>query len=870
MPKPSMRRSRTLFERSTTWIIITLVLGGALVAGSYFGIRSVRERVELTQARMFLMISGFGVVSLLLILVTYTYQVRKRLLQEDMGGTLMAWLRSHAYLGLLSVVAAAAHATLFPLTNEISSGKVTGAILTLLVLSGILWRTVYARVPRLVPTRVGNLAFAQTHDEAEATRVELEKLKAGRSKGFIKAVDELVATPRKLEQTERAVVSLDIGERNAWDQAKVLVEKLQRKGSTEGTQRRLTRFMQGWKTIHLPLAALLLGSIAFHIYDVANLDRFLKSEPQKQFASASDCARCHSEIVDEWRLSMHRNAGTSTTTVAQSKFALALFPEFGKACVNCHQPLGVKFSQKASFPLAADPGSNPESSVENEGVTCVVCHTMPHAPPEMAGASDKLPIGKRSATSFGVMFGPPLRQPDQIPTSAHDVAVGFMTSTVTASQMCATCHNVKVDINGNGIVDPALIEVVKKAGGAPIDSNANGRLDENELDVKDGILQDLVLQTTYDEWQDYMFSNDGQGAACVDCHMPSAGRKPLIDRPPLSLRSEPRQRHKHIFVAVDYDLNGNYYRQKGMPRNAMQTVLEERERFISQAASVSVTVQAPNADGKIIAKVTVKGLEGHSFPTGFAFARQFWLDVSARTGSGKQVCLTADPRGVPSPCGSGKIASVTDELATCENQGPGLAVAAEPFGPPRGQRVKLASSQPLEHCDPWLTNFQKVLTDGDPDHDGTFNEVAHQSLLANVVKLRVRTADGQSVGPIPSGGSQSFDYAFDAAGAEGQPLQVKAILRLRHLPPYFVRALRSFEPVKGLDPDKLLLNMTVVDVASNEPLPAVRTTPAPETFADVILALPQDKTAKPKAIALALIGLLALAAVALRTSSSRY
>ena len=870
MPKPSMKRSRTLFERSTTWIVITLILGGALVAGSYFGIRTIRERVELSQARMFLLISGFGVVTLLLILVTYTYQVRKRLLQEDMGGTLMSWLRSHVYIGLLAVVAAVAHATLFPLTNEISSGKVTGAILTLLVLSGILWRTVYARVPRLVPRRVGNLAFAQTHDEAEATRVELEKLKAGRSKGFIKAVDDLVATPRKLEQIERGVASLEIGERGAWDQAKVLVEKLQRKGSAEVTQRRLTRFMQGWKAIHLPLAALLLGSIAFHVYDIANLDRFMQSEPQKQFASASDCARCHSEIVDEWRLSMHRDAGTSTTTVAQSKFALQLFPAFGKACVNCHQPIGVKFSQKASFPLAADPGANPEASVEDQGVTCVVCHTMPHAPQEMAGASDKLPIGKRSATSFGVMFGPPLRKPDQIPTSAHDVAVGFMTNTVTASQMCATCHNVKVDINGNGVVDPALGEVVKKAGGAPIDSNANGKLDENELDIQNGTLQDLVLQTTYDEWQDYIFSNDGQGAACVDCHMPSAGSRPLIDRPPLSLNSEPRQRRKHIFVAVDYDLNRNYYRQKGMPRDALEKVLEERERFISQAASVSVTVQAPNAEDKIIAKVTVKGLEGHSFPTGFAFARQFWLEISARTPTGKQVCLTADPRGVPSPCTSGTIASVTDELATCENAGPGLSVAAEAFGPPRGQRVKPASSQPLDHCDPWLTNFQKVLTDGDPDNDGTFNEVAHQSVLANVVKLRVRTADGQAVGPIPSGGSQSFDYAFDAAGAEGQPLQVKAVLRLRHLPPYFVRSLRDFEPVKTLDPDKLLRNMTVVDVASNEPLPAVRTTPAPATFADARLHLTRGKSEKPKAVAVGLIGLLALAAIALRTSSSRY
>jgi hypothetical protein len=140
--------------------------------------------------------------------------------------------------------------------------------------------------------------------------------------------------------------------------------------------------------------------------------------------------------------------------------------------------------------------------------------------------------------------------------------------------------------------------------------------------------------------------------------------------------------------------------------------------------------------------------------------------------------------------------------------------------------IEFVVVSPRQGCDPWLTNYQKVLTDGDPDGDGIFTEVAYQSKLPDIVKLRVRTADQQTMTPLKPGETGSFDYVFDASPAGGEPIQVRAVLRLRHVPPSLVQALDGSYP-SGLSSRTLLRNMTVVDVASNEELGETRTTPSP-------------------------------------------
>ncbi|MDQ4145672.1 MAG: cytochrome c family protein [Actinomycetota bacterium] len=812
--RPTLRRREGSFERSRPWGIAAFLLGATGLAAAYFGFRLIRQSSAGAASPTFWLISALGLAALLLVLVAGFYSARKRMLQERVGGTMMAWFKSHLYLGFAALVVAVAHWLLFPLTTDLTSGKLSLALLGLLVLSGAGWRLVYARVPPKVPRQTGNLSIRDTRERAADLRVEIEKAKVGRSREFQTAVDDLLAQRRGPDELAGAADALDDEEQRSWARVLGLAHDLELESRREKQQRRLSLILQAWRALHLPLALALLVAIGFHLYDVFNVGTSFEGSTDAEFASADDCASCHADIVDEWKLSAHRNAQTSTITRAQTLFALEKNPEFRKDCVNCHAPIATKFSNDTTFPLGEDPGVDP-TSAGTEGISCVVCHTMEEHPEELSGFSDDLPIGRRTRLNLGKMYGPPLEDPAAQPNSAHDVGRGFMTDEIASSQMCGACHNVAADIDGDGLGAAGSESV-------PRDSDGDGVLDENEIDAD----SDLVLQTTFDEWENYIFAEAGVGASCVDCHMPPAQGEVSAGSPLIG--SPERERNRHVFVGVDYELDARYYEQPGMPENALEDVLEERERLLARAVSIEVETQREDSS-TLSATVSVENRTGHNFPTGFAFVREFWLEVSARTTSGKRVCLVARD-GIPSPCSSGRIESPQDDLQTCDVQ----PIADE------GLDVEMLSVFPTSGCDPWLVNFQKILTDADKDGDGVLREVPFQSKAGGVVKDRLRAVtdpgDGgrQVLDEIPPGNSDRFVYLFDIGDAGVEQVSVEATLRHRHLAPYFVRALDPYFSRDDPTAAQLLENMTVVDVASNKPLGDDRTTPE----ADELVAAP--------------------------------
>ena len=224
----------------------------------------------------------------------------------------------------------------------------------------------------------------------------------------------------------------------------------------------------------------------------------------------------------------------------------------------------------------------------------------------------------------------------------------WWSTTVGSSQLCGACHNVKVDMNGNGL------SPVTDDNTSTTDADGNFTLDQNELDVDaNGQLQDLVLQTTFDEWQDYVAGFEARiksdprnkieaPLGCTDCHMPTTGdgKQAVVDFAPGLLSKPDRTYRSHMFVGVDYDLDTAHYEESGMPANALQTVLDARQALIESAVTLEVVDKGPNANGDDVQSVVVQNnLLGHNFPTGFAFARQFWLEVTAND-RGRQ-------RGVP-------------------------------------------------------------------------------------------------------------------------------------------------------------------------------------------------------------------------------
>ena len=830
MKPTSLNRPTTRFERARPWILLVVLLLILIGLATRFQFNTIRSLLDVRRTT-FALVTTLGVLTVVLIVITFFYSLRKRNLQERAPGTMMAWLQAHIYIGLLSLAVVFAHIWVPSFAEGWTWGKYALAVFGLLVLSGVAWRIVYYVVPPKVAENVGNLSVSDTKDKARTTKVEIDKLLAGKSAEFRRAAQGRL-NPASAQKDSG---SAPAGEEADWKRFLKLAERLERYARREVQQNRYARFLQSWQRLHVPLAILLIGLVGVHVWDTLHVRNAISKSEVRGLPPATACADCHAEIVQEWKLAMHSQAQNAPIVIAQTNLALEKYPAFGRACNNCHAPIGTAITDTPTLPIDIQNvlRAHPNGAVVDDGVTCVVCHTLANAPEERRGMEPDFPVLQGSANQFAEMFGPPLGEKSSLPSTRHSSSVGFMTNSVAASQLCGACHNVKVDINGDN-----QVTAFPGSEGNQRDTDGDRQLDENELEFNaDGKkLQDLVLQTTFDEWQDYAAVQQAEGKTvqgCVDCHMPSETQGALVSSAPGSFfaAAPNRPRHSHSFRGVDYNLTPGYYEQEGMPLNAREHVLEDRANLLREAMSLSIETSEP-ANGKLSATVTVESLlEGHNLPTGFAFARQMWLEVHAETSSGRPVCLAdANIKGniIKADCVSGHLDSPQAELKTCDP----LALAKLGLKASKNDElVQLNPSAvaPLSQCDPWLTNFQKILTDGDANGDGIFEEVAYQSLLADIVKTRVRVSDQQAMdalnntilvnvnGVIEPRDSASYLYDFDLAGAEGEEVIVTATMHFRHLPPYLLHELESGYP-DGITASDLLENMTVVDiktVASN-------------------------------------------------------
>lgn len=91
---------------------------------------------------------------------------------------------------------------------------------------------------------------------------------------------------------------------------------------------------------------------------------------------ASECGECHVDIYQEWMGSMHAHAWTDPYFQVD-----AIFDGSPQICLNCHIPLQdqqenlvLGFKDKARFKPITKPNPNFNRELQQEGVTCAVCH----------------------------------------------------------------------------------------------------------------------------------------------------------------------------------------------------------------------------------------------------------------------------------------------------------------------------------------------------------------------------------------------------------------------------------------------------------------------------------------------------------------
>ena len=830
---PTPKRVRKTWERPLPWTIVGVVGFLGAVAPGYLLIKVLQNGNGASGRGAFWLISALGILAVVLSASTflYTFRKRSRRLQEGSKATMMTWFKSHIWLGLLAFGVVIAHVLVRPVTFNLSTGKLALLVFFVLVLSGILWRLVYRRIPGQVARGPRNLAVVDTKQRLEGAQVQIDKLSAGKSPQFQALVQaRLRGEPPSALDPQAA--TLPDHERATWVEVNTLAYDRQGLLKREERQRHYARWLQRWKLVHIPLAAIFLGLVVVHILDVFGAGRAAFGGKTAQFPSSQSCANCHSEVAEEWRGSVMAHGVTSPFMVAQNALAVDENEKAGHAlgqlCVNCHGPIGATItgSQKLPFPgteNSSDPGATGKRNlIMAEGVSCVVCHALGDAPGPATGAIPFRP-NKSGLSSLGNFRGPPQSNPPPIPVPDHQINQGgFMTDQIASSHLCGACHIVEVDLSKNG---------------KPVDRFADPQ-------------PDLVLQTTFDEWnEEYRstFKEQSSMQGCVGCHTNPEAQK-LVSSGPFGASAPQRDVRSHTFFGVDYDLAPGH---PGLSDQQFQRQLDETEGLLKSAASMRVRAKVSKEDGGpfIAADVLVTDVgNGHQLPTGFAFVRQMWVEVKAEAVDADgnptgQVCLadvTAGDGTLVAPCSSGTI-TATQDLPYCDPSA--IAADTKDFaGFVSGDaQVQLApgAARPPGKCDPWLASWQKILTDGPAPRKGQIrHEVAFQSKLADIVRTRHRVFENLLMAPMGPPGFkgrrdpkdktkfiiQPSDFApirydFQLTDADGNKLKpgtqvkVTATLHFRHLPPYFIRALADFYP-PDVTAQGLISNLRIVDMTT--------------------------------------------------------
>jgi Cytochrome c554 and c-prime len=468
-------------------------------------------------------------------------------------------------------------------------------------------------------------------------------------------------------------------------------------------------------------------------------------QPPDPALTAAQCGVCHTAIYKQWQQSMHSHALTSPVTIVQTDEDLAgpfdntASPDPQKFCVNCHSPNVAAVVNQATLPV-------PVSTQYTDGVSCTTCHQFDGEPQKGSGGFAGNGQGHGYQTGFlpAKTYVGSLDSP--VGNSLHTSNSNGQDYNPNPNKLCANCHEVWIDYDHDGVVEKGL---------------------------------DLALQTTWDEYTEY--KTLGGRETCVSCHMAVVpGLTRAADGaqiPGQQLTAAPdRQIHDHSFPGVDFALDTPAQQQA--TEAARTALLQSAAYFTIDRRSVGFDDQGDVVFGVFLANTGT----GHDLPSGFAFARQMWIEITVTDDSGQTIFT------------SGVVQNPTDDL--CDGD------SLFEFGNPMKRFF-----QGCPRVDDELTTFQQKLVDlagfqidgSDPfDPAGATkavqigNETWKQYLHGGVV-ARQRTFDNFNQANLKPFDEREVTYVVPVGG-DGQGLHLQARLLWRQLPPYFLRALASGQP----------------------------------------------------------------------------
>lgn len=168
--------------------------------------------------------------------------------------------------------------------------------------------------------------------------------------------------------------------------------------------------------------------------------------PVEQFFSAKRCLGCHKDTHAAWSESLHRNAAREPFYRESVDILLRTRGiEFTRHCESCHTPVAL-FA--GALTKEAPQQEAPFTPLDDEGVTCTVCHSITEARLNGTGSfTIRRPalIAKEDGTP---LYGDFTDEQILADVPGHKRAV--MRPLLRTPEFCATCHKVDAPPSLNG------------------------------------------------------------------------------------------------------------------------------------------------------------------------------------------------------------------------------------------------------------------------------------------------------------------------------------------------------------------------------------------------------------------------------------
>lgn len=354
--------------------------------------------------------------------------------------------------------------------------------------------------------------------------------------------------------------------------------------------------------------------------EAAVVDINLPIEQGELFATAGQCAVCHTMMTDEagqdvsldsqWRSSMMANAAIDPYWQAGVRNEVMSNPDHAEfiqdKCSTCHMPMArTTYNAHEEAAIMFGEGGmldpvNELHTLARDGISCTVCHQFDG---EALASEDshsghyvidfERPKGERLA--FGSFE---VSETDALVMQATSGFVPSQVDYMQDSEVCGVCHT---------LYTPSLNK-------------------ESE------IVGEFAEQMVYPEWRHSAFAETD---SCQGCHMPTAEGAVKLATTSMQTR-EPFNQHVYV--------GGNFYmpellRQhqadlglKASDEHVDATIAQVMDQLQNNTAILSVD-DITVADSLLTADLTVTSLVGHKYPTSYP-ARRTWLHVTVTDAAG--------------------------------------------------------------------------------------------------------------------------------------------------------------------------------------------------------------------------------------------